>query len=58
VFEELRLVTEQDIAEVALESLQSSVGGQGQVHLEKKRKKRRVLILGKGMVSLWFADQH
>jgi hypothetical protein len=36
VFEELRLVAEQDIAEVALESLQSSVGGQGQVHLEIK----------------------
>jgi len=36
VFEELRLVAEQDIAEVALEALQGSVGGQGQVHLKNK----------------------
>ncbi len=52
MLEELGLVTEEDIAEVAFESLQSSVGGQGQVHLEIKKIKRRVLILGKGMDSL------
>jgi hypothetical protein len=44
VFEELGLVAEQDIAEVTLEALQGSVGGQGQVHLEIKKIKRGLLI--------------